>query len=57
MNSMAQSQRYLPHTLNTKYISVNHYKNDHSTKFIHQRYKISKSFLILQNRKFEISDE
>lgn len=57
MNSITHSQRYLPHTLDTKYHSVKLYRSGHSVRFVCRRYKISKSSLMRWNRKFDGSKE
>ena len=52
MNSISQTQRYLPHELNTKYYATKLYRNGYSISFVCRRYKISKSSLMRWNRKF-----
>ena len=53
MNSITHSQRYLPHTLDTKFHAVTLYRNGHSADFVCRRYHISKSSLMRWNRKFD----
>lgn len=53
MNSITHSQRYLPHTLDTKFHAVKLYRRGHSVGFVCRRYHISKSSLMRWNRKFD----
>lgn len=53
MTSISQTQRYIPHELNTKYYSVNLYRKGYSVSFVCRRYKISKSSLMRWNKKFD----
>ncbi len=57
ITSISQTQRYLPHELNTKYYSVRLYRNGYSVSFVCRRYKISKSSLMKWNRKFNGTKE
>lgn len=41
MTSISQSNRYLPHELNTKYYAVKLYRTGTSVHFVCRRYKIS----------------
>lgn len=53
MNSITHSQRYLPHTLDTKFHAVKLYRSGYSVSFVCRRYHISKSSLMRWNRKFD----
>lgn len=57
MTSISQTQRYIPHELNTKYYSVKLYRNGYSVSFVCRRYKISKSSLMRWNKKFDGTKE
>lgn len=50
---ITQKQRYLPHTLETRYHAVKTYRNGYSIKFICRRYKVSKASLMRWNKKFD----
>ena len=51
--SIAKTQRYLPHTLETRFHAVKTYRSGFSVKFVVRRYKISKAFLMRWNRRFD----
>ncbi len=53
MNSIHQNQRYLPHTLETRYHAVTTYRNGNSVSFVCRRYKISKASLMRWNKRFD----
>ena len=54
MNTIiAQKQRYLPHTLETKYHAVKTYRSGCSIRFVCRKYKISKASLMRWNKKFD----
>ena len=53
MTSISQSQRYIPHDLNTKFYSVNLYRKGYPVSFVCRRYKISKASLMRWNKKFD----
>lgn len=53
MNTITQSQRYLPHDFNTKYYAVKLYRSGVGVSFVCRRYKISKSSLLRWNKKFD----
>ncbi len=53
MNSIHQNQRYLPHTLETRYHAVMTYRNGNSVSFVCRRYKISKASLMRWNKRFD----
>ena len=54
MNTIiAQKQRYLPHTLETKYHAVKTYRSGCSIRFVCRKYKISKTSLMRWNKKFD----
>ena len=58
MNTIiTQNQRYLPHTLETKYHSVKTYRTGCSIKFVCRKYKISKASLMRWNKKFDGTKE
>ena len=57
MTSISQTQRYIPHELNTKYYATKLYRSGYSVNFVCRRYKISKSSLMRWNRKFNGSKE
>ncbi len=53
MNTMAQSNKYLPHKLKIRYYSVTLYRGGSTVAFVCRRYHISKSSLIRWNKKFD----
>lgn len=54
MNTIiTQKQRYLPHTLETKYHAVKTYQSGCSIRFVCRKYKISKASLMRWNNKFD----
>lgn len=53
MKSITHSQRYLPHTIDTRYYSVKLYRGGHSVNFVCQKYHISKASLMRWNKRFE----
>lgn len=53
MTSISQTQRYIPHELNTKYYATKLYRSGYSVSFVCRRYKISKSSLMRWNKKFD----
>lgn len=57
MTSISQSNRYLPHELNTKYHAVKLYRTGTSVHFVCRRYRISKSSLMRWNIKFDGTNE
>ena len=57
MTSITQTQRYIPHELNTKFYAVNLYRHGYPVSFVCRRYKISKSSLMRWNKKFDGSKE
>lgn len=57
MTSISQTQRYIPHDLNTKFYAVKLYKNGYPVSFVCRRYKISKSSLMRWNKKFDGTKE
>lgn len=57
MTIISQTQRYIPHELNTKYYSVKLYRNGYSVSFVCRRYKISKASLMRWNKRFDGSKE
>ena len=57
MTSISQTQRYIPHELNTKYYATKLYRNGYQISFVCRRYKISKSSLMRWNKKFDGTKE
>lgn len=53
MNTIAYSQRYLPHELTTKYHAVKLYRSGNPVSFVCRRYHISKASLMRWNKKFD----
>ncbi len=56
-NIIHQKQRYLPHTLQTKYHAVKTYRNGNTIAFVCRRYKISKASLMRWNSKYDGTKE
>ena len=57
MSIITQTNRYIPHELNTKFYSVKLYRRGYSVSFVCRRYKISKSSLMRWNKKFDGTKE
>lgn len=53
MDIITKKQRYLPHTLETRFYAVKLYRGGHSVAFVCRRYKISKSSLMRWNKRFD----
>ena len=53
MNSITHSQRYLPHTIDTRFYAVKLYRSGCSVRFVCRRYHISKASLMRWNKKFD----
>jgi len=53
MNTIPYSQRYLPHTLDTKFHAVKLYRQVKDVQFVCRRYHISKASLMRWNKKFD----
>lgn len=53
MSSITQTQRYLPHNINTRYHAVLLYRAGHSVAFVIRRYHISKASLMRWNKQFD----
>lgn len=53
MSSITHSQRYLPHTINTRYYAVKLYRGGSSINFVCRRYHISKASLMRWNKRFD----
>ena len=53
MSNITQTQRYLPHTLDTKFYACKLYRGGHDVKFVCRRYHISKASLMRWNRRFD----
>ena len=52
-----KNQRYLPHTLETRYHAVKTYRSGYSVAFVTRRYKISKASFMRWNKKFDGSKD
>lgn len=48
-----RNQRYLPHTLETRYHAVKLYRSGNSISFVCRKYKISKASLMRWNKRFD----
>lgn len=57
MTSISQSNRYIPHEINTKYYATKLFKSGYSSSFVCRRYKISKSSLMRWSNKFDGTKE
>ena len=57
MNSITQTQRYLPHEISTRFYAVNLYRSGQSVAFVCRRYHISKSSLMRWNKRFDGTKE
>lgn len=53
MNSIIHSQRYLPHTIETRFHAVKLYRGGSSVRFVCRRYHISKASLMRWNKRFD----
>lgn len=53
MNSITHSQRYLPHSFQTRFHAVNLYRSGCSVNFVCRRYHISKASLMRWNKRFD----
>lgn len=53
MNSIPHSQRYLPHTLTTRFYAVKLYRSGCKVQFVCRRYHISKASLMRWNKRFD----
>lgn len=53
MDIITKTQRYLPHTLETRYYAVKLYRGGHTISFVCRRYKISKASLMRWNKRFD----
>ncbi|MDY4195887.1 MAG: IS481 family transposase, partial [Peptoniphilaceae bacterium] len=51
--SITKTQRYLPHTLETRFHAVKTYRAGDSLTFVLRRYKISKASLMRWNQRFD----
>lgn len=51
--SITKTQRYLPHTPDTRYHAVKTYRAGYSVQFVIRRYKISKASLMRWNKRFD----
>lgn len=54
---ITQTQRYLPHTLETRYHAVKTYRSGASIHFVTRRYKVSKASLMRWNKRFDGTKE
>ena len=57
MNSITQTQRYLPHEISTRFYAVNLYRSGQSVAFVCRRYHIFKSSLMRWNKRFDGTKE
>ncbi len=57
MTSISQTNRYIPHELNTKFHAVKLFKAGYSFSFVCRRYKISKSSLMRWSKRFDGTKE
>ena len=55
--NLKNTQRYIPHTLETRLAAVKTYRNKNSINFICRRYKISKASLMRWNKKYNGTKE
>lgn len=53
MNSITHPQRYLPHTLDTRFYAVKLYRGGSSVRYVCRRYHISKASLMRWNKRFD----
>lgn len=53
MNIISHSQRYLPHTIETRFYAVKLYRGGNSVKFVCRKYHISKASLMRWNKRFD----
>ena len=53
MKSISHSQRYLPHTIETRFHAVKLYRNGSSVRFVCRRYHISKASLMRWNKRYD----
>ena len=51
--NLQKTQRYIPHTLETRLAAVKTYRNKNSISFICRRYKVSKASLMRWNKKYD----
>ena len=51
--NLQKTQRYIPHTLETRLATVKTYRNKNSISFICRRYKVSKTSLMRRNKKYD----
>lgn len=57
MNTITHSQRYLPHSITTKFYAVKLYRSGVGVDFVCRRYHISKSSLMRWNKRFDGTKE
>ena len=55
--NIEKTQRYIPHTLQTRIAAVKTYRNGNSIRFVCRRYKISKASLLRWNKKYDGTKE
>ena len=55
--NLQKTQRYIPHTLETRLAAVKTYRNKNSINFICRRYKVSKASLMRWNKKYDGTKE
>ena len=54
---LKNTQRYIPHTLETRLVTVKTYINNNSISFICRRYKVSKASLMRWNKRYDGTKE
>jgi len=57
MTSISQTNRYIPHEINTRYYAVKLFKSGYPYSFVCRRYKISKSSLMRWSKRFDGTKE
>ena len=55
--NLKNTQRYIPHTLETRLAAVKTYRNNNSISFICRRYKVSKASLMRWNKRYDGTKE
>ena len=56
MNSITHSQRYLPHTIDTRLYAIKLYRGDSFVQFVCRKYHISKASLMHRTNDFTESE-
>ena len=55
--NLKNTQRYIPHTLETRLATVKTFRNNNSISFICRRYKVSKASLMRWNKRYDGTKE